>query len=234
MANSQARTGECRTNKPAARAGGPLSGQPADSTSVQPSVRRKCTKTPHSLHFGCTERCTEPRPPHGAQGPSPPSTPTASTRRRHRMASTRRPRARSRAERGVVVVFSALRRQQLQVRGANRQHEPAPRTECGPVHAGVKAKPFGWTTASLDPNCGWAPYAGRGSPAARIQQNQVSTVSGDCQSGGRAIGRSGDRAIGGKRVARWKEFGAGVPAGTPADPDLHVSSGPHRPSARTM
>ena len=30
------------------------------STSVQRSVQRKCTKTTHSLHSGCTERCTEP------------------------------------------------------------------------------------------------------------------------------------------------------------------------------
>ena len=55
-----------------------------------------------------------------------------------------------------------------------------PRTECDPVLAGVKAKPFGWPTASLDPDSGRRPNAASGSPAARTKQNQVSTVSGDC------------------------------------------------------
>jgi len=27
--------------------------------------------------------------------------------------------------------------------------------ECGAVLTGVKAKPFGWPSASLDPGCGW-------------------------------------------------------------------------------
>lgn len=54
-----------------------------------------------------------------------------------------------------------------------------PRTEHDPVLAGVKATPFGWPAASLDPDCGRGPQAASGSPAARIRQNQVSTVSGD-------------------------------------------------------
>ena len=39
-----------------------------------------------------------------------------------------------------------------------------PRTECDPVLAGVKAKPFGWPTASLDPHCGRGRNAASGSP----------------------------------------------------------------------
>ena len=53
-----------------------------------------------------------------------------------------------------------------------------PRARCGPVLAGVKAKPFGWPAASLVPDCGGARKPGAGARAARIQQNQVSTVWG--------------------------------------------------------
>ena len=42
-----------------------------------------------------------------------------------------------------------------------------PRTECDPVLAGVKAKPFGWPAASLDPDCGRGPQAASGSPGQR-------------------------------------------------------------------
>jgi hypothetical protein len=38
-----------------------------------------------------------------------------------------------------------------------------PRTECDPVLAGIKAKPFGWPAASLDPGSGRSPNAASGS-----------------------------------------------------------------------
>jgi hypothetical protein len=58
--------------------------------------------------------------------------------------------------------------------------------EHGRVLAGVKAMPFGWPTASLDPDSGRDPPARSGSPAAEFggglkRQKWVFTVSGDCQ-----------------------------------------------------
>ena len=55
---------------------------------------------------------------------------------------------------------------------------PLPRTQDGAVLAGVKAKPLGWPPASLDPRSGRRPPAATGE---RIQQIQVSTLSGDCR-----------------------------------------------------
>lgn len=57
--------------------------------------------------------------------------------------------------------------------------------EHGRVLAGVKAMPFGWPTASLDPDSGRDPPARSGSPAAEFggglkRQKWVFTVSGDC------------------------------------------------------
>lgn len=50
----------------------------------------------------------------------------------------------------------------------------------GAVLAGIKATPFGWPPASLDPGCGRRTPAATGSAAeAGIRQIQVSTVSGD-------------------------------------------------------
>ena len=53
--------------------------------------------------------------------------------------------------------------------------------EHDPVLAGVKAKPSGWPPASPDTGSGRGPQAASGSPLPTIQQNQVSTVSGDCR-----------------------------------------------------
>jgi hypothetical protein len=39
-----------------------------------------------------------------------------------------------------------------------------PRTENAPVLAGVKATPFGWPAASLDPDSGRGPQAASGAP----------------------------------------------------------------------
>ena len=60
--------------------------------------------------------------------------------------------------------------------------------EHGRVLAGVKAMPFGWPTASLDPDSGRDPPARSGSPAAEFggglkRQKWVFTVSGDCHRG---------------------------------------------------
>ena len=51
------------------------------------------------------------------------------------------------------------------------------------VLAGVKAKPIGWPSASLDPDCGRCRSATVGSRPFQdqIPTNQVSTVSGDCR-----------------------------------------------------
>jgi hypothetical protein len=57
-----------------------------------------------------------------------------------------------------------------------------PHTERGSVLAGVKAMPFGWPPASPDSGSGRGHNAVSGSPLHTIQQNQVSTVSGDCHS----------------------------------------------------
>jgi hypothetical protein len=54
---------------------------------------------------------------------------------------------------------------------------PLPRVQGGAVLTGVKATPSGWPPASPDPSSGRRPQAATGSG---IQQNQVSTVSGDC------------------------------------------------------
>jgi len=56
---------------------------------------------------------------------------------------------------------------------------PLPRVQHGAVLAGVKATPSGWPPASPDPSSGRRPPAATGSG---IQQTQVSTLSGDCQS----------------------------------------------------
>ena len=56
-----------------------------------------------------------------------------------------------------------------------------PRIQRDPVLADVKAKPSGWPPASLDPDCGRGAQAASGSPPHGIQQNQVSTLSGDCR-----------------------------------------------------
>jgi hypothetical protein len=57
-----------------------------------------------------------------------------------------------------------------------------PHTEHDLVLAGAKAEPSGWPTASLDPSSGRGPRTVSGSPLPTIQQIQVSTDSGDCQS----------------------------------------------------
>lgn len=56
-----------------------------------------------------------------------------------------------------------------------------PLTNPDGVLAGVKAKPSGWPTASLDPDSGHRPEAMSGTPANTKPQFQVSTVSGDCR-----------------------------------------------------
>ena len=62
-------------------------------------------------------------------------------------------------------------------------HTPFPRTQHGDVLAGVKAKPSGWPTASLDTGSGCRQLAANGSraPNTKIHQFQVSTLSGDCR-----------------------------------------------------
>jgi hypothetical protein len=51
--------------------------------------------------------------------------------------------------------------------------------ERGASHRRVKAKPFGWPAASLDPRLRRGPEARSGSPAGTNPANQVSTVRGD-------------------------------------------------------
>jgi hypothetical protein len=61
---------------------------------------------------------------------------------------------------------------------------PLPRVQHGTVLAGVKATPSGWPPASPDPSSGRRPPAATGSG---IQQNQVSTVPGDCHKAGEPV-----------------------------------------------
>ena len=63
---------------------------------------------------------------------------------------------------------------------------PLPATQRGTVLAGVKAKPFGWPAASLDPGCGRHPANRRRTgleerPKTKIRQSEVSTLLGDCR-----------------------------------------------------
>ena len=62
--------------------------------------------------------------------------------------------------------------------------DPLPATQCGAVLAGVKAKPFGWPAASLDPGSGRRPRTAaepgsNNGPRTKIHQLEVSTLSGD-------------------------------------------------------
>src|SRR5690242_10281125 len=62
---------------------------------------------------------------------------------------------------------------------------PLPATQRGTLLAAVKATPFGWPTASLDPSCGAAPgnrrrdRSPKNGPTTKIHQSEVSTLSGD-------------------------------------------------------
>ena len=56
-----------------------------------------------------------------------------------------------------------------------------PRTKRDHVLVDVKATPFGWPTASLDPDSGRGPRATSGIPAPQDPQFQASTESGDCR-----------------------------------------------------
>jgi len=65
---------------------------------------------------------------------------------------------------------------------------PLPATQRGTLLAAVKATPFGWPTASLDPSCGAATgnrrrdRSPKNGPTTKIHQSEVSTLSGDGRS----------------------------------------------------
>src|SRR4051812_48050835 len=84
---------------------------------------------------------------------------------------------------------------------------PLPATQRGTVLAGVKAKPFGWPAASLDPGCGRRPANRRRNRARRtgrgtkIRQSEVSTLLGDCRHRGRVVAVAVEDSLTGVLVA---------------------------------
>ena len=68
-----------------------------------------------------------------------------------------------------------------------------PRTENAPVLAGVKATPFGWPAASLDPDSGRGPHAASGTPlhqSSKARSLRCQRIAGQAASaGGRLLTR---------------------------------------------
>ena len=68
-----------------------------------------------------------------------------------------------------------------------------PRTENAPVLAGVKATPFGWPAASLDPDSGRGPQAASGTPlhqSSKARSLRCQRIAGQAASaGGRLLTR---------------------------------------------
>lgn len=89
-----------------------------------------------------------------------------------------------------------------------------PHTEPDHVLVDVKAEPFGWPTASLDPDSGRGPMARSGTPAQRDPQFQVSTVPGDCRNSMKPAWMAWVRGVGpvGAIEAVWDDAGVPRPA----------------------